>query len=132
MIADTTFIIDLMKKRPKALKKLKEIETKKERQLITTPTVFELVVGITMSSYPKKEKSKVLEILKNFSIVPFTAEDAWISGEILGDLYKNGEPIDIVDCQIAGTALHHDQVVVTRNTKHFERISDLAQETYQN
>ena len=130
MIADTTFIIDLMKKNPRALKKLKEIENKKERQIITTPTVFELVVGITMSSYPNKEKSKVLEILKNFSIIPFTLEDAWLSGEILGDLYKNGEPIDIVDCQIAGTALHHDQVVITRNTRHFERVVDLAHETY--
>jgi tRNA(fMet)-specific endonuclease VapC len=130
MIAETTFIIDLMKKSPKALKKLKEIEEKKERQLLTTPSVFELVVGITMSSFPGKEKSKVLEILKKFSIIPFVLEDAWISGEILGNLYKEGNPIDVIDCQIAGSAIHYDQVLISRNTKHFEKIVDLVHEVY--
>ncbi len=130
MIADTTFIIDLMKKRPNAIKKLQEIERKKERQLLATPTIFELVVGVTMSSFPKKEKVKVLQILKNFSVMPFTLEDAWISGEVLGKLYKEGKPIDVIDCQIAGTAIHHDQVVVTRNTKHYQRIVNLVHENY--
>ena len=80
MIADTCFIIDLMRKRTNALEKLKLLEEKGERQFITTPTIFELVVGIRMANKPEKETDKVFSILKNFAILELTVESAWIAG----------------------------------------------------
>ena len=130
MITDTSFIIDLLRGKSTALKKLEEIEKNKDSQIITTPTVFELVVGITMSSIPEKEKSKVIDILKNFSILPLLLEESWKAGEILGELFKQGTPIDIIDTQIAGIALCHNQTVITRNKKHFELVNKLKIESY--
>lgn len=92
--------------------------------------VFELVVEIEMSSIPEKEKSKVIDIMKNFSILPLLLEESWKAGEILGELFKQGTPIDMIDAQIAGIAICHNQTVITRNKKHFERISQLKIEGY--
>lgn len=130
MIADTSFIIDLLRNKISAVDKLEEIEKKKDSQIVTTPTIFELVVGIMMSSFPENEKSKIIEILKKFSILPLSLEESWKAGEIMGDLFKRGIPIDVIDAQISGIALYHNQIVVTRNTKHFERVNGLRIDTY--
>ena len=84
MIADTSFLIDLMKKKPNALKKLEAIEKRKDSQITTTPTLFELVVGIKMCNFPEKEKEKVLKILGDFSILSLGIKESWQGGEILG------------------------------------------------
>ncbi|OLS22119.1 MAG: hypothetical protein HeimC3_32610 [Candidatus Heimdallarchaeota archaeon LC_3] len=46
MIADTSFLIDLMKKKEEAVTKLEEIEKNKESQCTTTSSIFELATGI--------------------------------------------------------------------------------------
>jgi predicted nucleic acid-binding protein len=38
--------------------------------------------------------------------------------------------VDPIDAQIAGIALQHDDIIVTRNIKHFERFKGLRVETY--
>ena len=44
MILDTTFLIDLMKADPSAVRKLKEMERDKVTQNIAAPTLYELYV----------------------------------------------------------------------------------------
>ncbi len=46
MILDTTFLIDLMKEDPSAVRKLEEIERDRITQNIASPTLYELYVGI--------------------------------------------------------------------------------------
>lgn len=130
MIADTSFIIDLMRKRDSALEKLSKIEMKKENQRTTSLTVFELATGIEMSDWPEKEKLKVEELLQMFSIIDFKNIHAYRAGLELGKLYKEGKPIDPVDAQISGIALVEKEIIVTRNVKHFERIEGLKIESY--
>ncbi|MBN1330386.1 MAG: PIN domain-containing protein [Candidatus Heimdallarchaeota archaeon] len=130
MIADTCFIIDLMRRRINALEKLKLLEEKGERQYITTPTIFELVIGIKIANKPEKETKKVFSVLKNFAILDLTAESAWIAGMKLGELNIKGQTIDPIDAQIAGIAINQNEVLVTRNVKHFERITKLKIDSY--
>ncbi len=61
MILDTTFLIDLMKEDPSAVRKLKEIERDKFTQNIASPTLYELYVGITLSTKPEKVKNITIE-----------------------------------------------------------------------
>ena len=130
MIADTSFIIDIMERVPEALKKAQELEDRQEKILITTITVFELWIGITKSSKPEHEKKKVEEILQSQFIVDLDKESAQEAGKINGLLQLEGNIIDSEDCLIAGIAHHHGEMVVTKNVKHFRRIKSLSVETY--
>ena len=130
MIADTSFIIDLMRNKPSAVTKLTAIETDKESQKTTNLTVFELATGIAMSNWPEKEKKKVENQLQKFSIINFETIHAYKAGLELGKLLKEGNPVDPIDAQISGIALIENEVIVTRNKKHFERIDGLKIESY--
>ena len=130
MILDTTFLIDLMKKDPPAVRRLKEIERDRIKQNIASPTLYELYVGITLSTKPEEEKRKVLDTLTAMNILELTAESAAKAGDVQGKLIKEGKMIDPEDAMIAGTALHNSEIVLTKNVEHFSRIRDLKIETY--
>ena len=125
MIADTCFIIDLMRKQMNAIDKLVQIEKNNESQYLTSPTVFELAVGVAMSSMPEDQKQKIIEIIKGFSVLSLTFEEAWRAGLVLGHLYIQSQPVDPIDAQIAGIALVKNQHLVTKNVDHFNRFPDL-------
>ena len=130
MIADSSFIIDLMRKEKMALKKLEELKETRQIQYITSPTVMELAVGVALAALPKAEQKRVDEILAGFQIIALDTSSAWCAGIEIGRLRKSGKIIDPIDGQIAGIALQHDEVIVTRNVKHFEPIKGLKIESY--
>ncbi len=130
MIADSCFIIDLIRESPSALKKLKEIHESRQLQFITAPTVMELAVGVELAALPEDEHRRVDEILTGFQILPLDSIAAWRAGIEIGRLRRSGKIIDPIDGQIAGIALRHDEVVVTRNTKHFQFVEGLKVQSY--
>lgn len=130
MLADTSFIIDLMDKDEGALQKMQLLTSKCEPLILTTITIFELFSGITQSKKPIDEKRKVLEVTTNQIILPFDTASAEKAGEIDGSLIAAGKMMDEADSMIAGIALLNGETVLTRNVKDFERISGLKIETY--
>jgi predicted nucleic acid-binding protein len=130
MIFDTTFLIDLMKEDPAAVKKLKGLERDKIAQNIASPTLYELYVGIMLSTKPEKEKRKVLDTLASMNILGLTAKSAAKAGEVQGKLIREGKMIDPEDAMIAGIALLNNEIVLTKNVEHFSRILALITETY--
>ncbi|MFX1520042.1 MAG: type II toxin-antitoxin system VapC family toxin [Promethearchaeota archaeon] len=50
--------------------------------------------------------------------------------EILSTRFQMGKPIDLRDALIAGIALVNEYTLVTKNIKHFERITGLNVETW--
>lgn len=130
MIADSCFIIDLMRESESALIKLAEIREKRQLQYITSPTVMELAVGVALAALPKDEQKKIDDILAGFQVIPLDTVSAWRAGIEIGRLRKIGKIVDPIDGQIAGIALQHDEIIVTRNTKHFQLFEDLKVELY--
>lgn len=130
MILDTTFIIDLMDGLPEALKKYYELQEKKEKIIVTSITTFELWSGIGRCTHPESEKRKVKAVLESQFLISLDSECAQKAGLIDGTLRKEGQQIEIQDNLIAGIALHHNEPLLTRNTKHFQRIKGLKIETY--
>nr|CBH39031.1 conserved hypothetical protein, containing PIN domain [uncultured archaeon]CBH39338.1 conserved hypothetical protein [uncultured archaeon] len=130
MILDTTFLIDLMKEDPTAVKKLKELERDKITQNIAALTLYELYVGIMLSTKPEKEKRKVLDTLASMNILDLNAKSAAKAGEVQGKLIREGKMIDPEDAMIAGIALLNNEIVLTKNVEHFSRIRALITETY--
>jgi tRNA(fMet)-specific endonuclease VapC len=130
MIADSCFIIDLMREDKSALKKLAEIREKHQPQYIASPTVMELAVGVSMANLPRDEQERIDSILAGFQILPLDTMSAWRAGIEIGLLRKKGKIVDPIDGQIAGITLQNDETIVTRNAKHFQLFTDLEVEIY--
>lgn len=130
MILDTGFIIDLMKEDSSSIEKLKKLVLNKENYEVSTPTIFELYVGIALSRRSEEERNNVLKILSDFVVVPLSLAQAEKAGEIHGSLIKSGQEIDVVDSMIAGIALLENETILTRNVRHFSRVKGLRVESY--
>lgn len=128
MIVDTTFVIDLMEGLPEAVRFLEQVQS--QTIFVTTPTIFELWSGLAQSQQPEKEEQKIRKVLESQLVLDFIKKCAEEGGMIQGTLSKKGISIDPEDCMIAGIAKHYGQKVLTRNVRHFERISGLSIETY--
>jgi predicted nucleic acid-binding protein len=130
MIADTSFLIDLIKEQNDALQKAKEIEGRNERLLITAPSVFELHSGLARSKYPEKERTAILAAFKDQSVCSLSEAAAEAAGEIHGASVRAGKTMGIIDSLIAGIAKHEHEAVLTRNVKDFKKVPGLLVETY--
>ncbi|MHA1930205.1 MAG: type II toxin-antitoxin system VapC family toxin [Candidatus Thorarchaeota archaeon] len=130
MILDTSFVIDLLRGNKRALKRIKELEAESISTNISAPSVFELFVGISLTKKPSIEKKKILDVLLSWGTLALDSECAAIAGKIHGQLISEGQMIDPEDSMIAGIAIKNNESVLTRNTKHFDRIPDLVTEKY--
>ncbi|MFN7903880.1 MAG: type II toxin-antitoxin system VapC family toxin, partial [Pseudobdellovibrionaceae bacterium] len=82
------------------------------------------------SSKPEQRLMSLQKMFAPIMILPFTAEDAAIHGSIRKDLKDQGKMIGALDLLIAAHALSRRLVVVTNNTEHFGRISQLKVENW--
>jgi tRNA(fMet)-specific endonuclease VapC len=81
----------------------------------------------------KKRDLTLLEIKRftaPFDIVPFDASCAVSYGKIRSDLERAGTPIGPNDLQIAATVMSHGGILVTHNTKEFQRVPGLMIEDW--
>jgi tRNA(fMet)-specific endonuclease VapC len=69
---------------------------------------------------------ELLTALEAEEILPVDREAAIIAGRIYGELDRTGQTIGRGDPLIAGVAIHHNLLLVTGNTQHFERIGRLG------
>jgi len=92
--------------------------------------LYELEVGIAKSDSPKKRMKQLQEIISLINIIPFSEKEAKVSASIRAILEKKGTPIGPYDILIAGTALAHQAVLVSRNTSEFERVDKLQIENW--
>lgn len=132
-LLDTTICIYIIKKSPeKVIKKLETIvnaETKNEIYL-SSITVSELYYGVEKSSQRDKNLEALKGFLTPFQVVDFNLKSAEIFGHIRAGLEKKGTVIGPYDLQIASVAIAHDFVLVTNNTKEFERVDGLKMENW--
>ncbi|EQB70638.1 MAG: hypothetical protein AMDU1_APLC00052G0024 [Thermoplasmatales archaeon A-plasma] len=129
MIADTSFLIDIMKSDKEAIKKAEEIENKGSTIAVTSISIFELFVGVTLSIKQDRERNKINRILKGLSIISFDEDSAIEAGKIFAQKRKNGSTIEPEDSMIAGICSRRNEILVTRNIKHFNDIEGLRVES---
>ncbi|MCE2425407.1 MAG: type II toxin-antitoxin system VapC family toxin [Pseudomonadales bacterium] len=95
---------------------------------LPAPVAYELYDG----AYKSQRAQRNVELLDRmeFEVVPFGAEDARVAGEIRARLETVGEPIGPCDLLIAGQACARGLVLVTANTREFERVRGLLVEDW--
>jgi tRNA(fMet)-specific endonuclease VapC len=130
LLADTTFLIDLMERRPEAIEKARELEKKSVAIQVSSPSIFELYVGLSLSKRAIEEKSKIVSVVETLPQLPLDIEAARVAGTIYAEKRKAGLTIDPEDAITAGVAKVNGETILTRNTKHFSNIEGVKTESY--
>jgi tRNA(fMet)-specific endonuclease VapC len=129
-IFDTNVCIQILKgKSPKLKNKLQNISNSE----VSIPSVvkFELFYGAYKSNNPDKSLSMIKGFASMFEIINFTSEIAEHCGQIRATLEKVGTPIGPYDLIIAATAISENLILVTNNTREFERVNNIQLEDWQ-
>lgn len=89
----------------------------------------ELTYGIAKSGSSRNRQALEM-FLTPLEILPFDAKAIWQYGELRAHLERKGTPIGGMDTLIAAHALALDAVLVTNNTREFERVPGLRLENW--
>lgn len=120
---DTNIVIYTMKNRPQTVKQL--FKRHHGQMCISSITLGELVFGAEHSQQPERNLSDIESMTARLEILPFDTKAACHFGQIRSELYRIGQPIGPYDMMIAGHARSSAMILVTNNTKEFERVSGL-------
>lgn len=130
MLLDTSFLIDLMRGNPDAVKKAEELERDMVQQRLSSITIFELYYGVARSVNSTREKERIREVIGSKPTHPANVTIMQQAGRMSGELANEGTPIDDADVIVGTTASVLDEPVLTRNVDHFERLVHISIETY--
>ena len=92
--------------------------------------ISELYYGAYKSSEPRQNASAVLKLRSYLTVLPISFDAASYFGQLKAGLEKRGQRLSDADLWIAATAYMKDMTLVSHNTKHFKRVSDLKLEDW--
>ena len=120
---DTNIVIYVIKQRPEEL--LETFNTHVGHMCISSITLAELMHGVEKSSYPEKNRRNVEDFVSRLDILNYDDSAAAHYGDIRADLERKGAIIGVNDLHIAGHARSQGLILVTTNSKEFERVEGL-------
>ncbi|HGF7153709.1 TPA: type II toxin-antitoxin system VapC family toxin [Vibrio mimicus] len=131
---DTCICSFIMREQPTSvLEKLQEIVSKRHRVVISVVTYQEMQYGLLGKKASPKHAVLVEEFLKRVdAILPFDKAAADAAINVKRDLMQKGTPIGNNDTAIAGHAMATGCILVTNNTREFQRVSGLKLEDWSN
>ena len=91
----------------------------------------ELFYGAFRSKNPTRTLERQQAFLSRFVSLSFEDEAALLAGQIRAQLAGAGTPIGSYDLQIAAIALANNLILVTHNTREFERVDGLQIEDWE-
>lgn len=125
ILLDTNIVSELMKKSP-AIKVKQWIDQQEATSLfITTISIAEISYGINV--LPKSNRryliesafEKVMQEAFNHRILFFDERSAYLYGRLMGNRKELGQPLSVLDGQLAAIALAHRAAIATRNIRDF-------------
>lgn len=102
------------------------LSTPPDEVALPTVVLYELETGIAKSSEPSRRRRQLASLVAASRVLPFGRSEARAAASLRAALELAGSPIGPLDNLIAGTALAHRGVLVTRNTREFGRVDGLA------
>jgi tRNA(fMet)-specific endonuclease VapC len=125
---DTCIVIYAMNNRPAHV--AAKLAAHESETCISAITFAELIYGAENAQNPAKTLAKLKDFCSNLDILPYCENAAAHYGAVKAKLRQSGQIIGENDMHIAGHARSAGLVVVTNNTKHFERIPGLMVEDW--
>ncbi|HHR6079469.1 TPA: type II toxin-antitoxin system tRNA(fMet)-specific endonuclease VapC [Providencia alcalifaciens] len=127
-LLDTNIVIFTIKRRPAAL--LPKFNQHADQLAISTITLAELVFGAEKSMNPERNLAVVNDFVSRLCVLPYDEAAACHYGDIRANLEKQGKKIGENDLHIAAHARSKGLIVVTNNTREFERVDGLRLEDW--
>lgn len=127
-LLDTDFCIEVVRKRPPALRDRFNAEA--GRLALSAVTLAELAVGVETSTAPSRNRKVIESFAARLQVVNFDAKAAWHYGEIRADLERLGCPIGAYDLMIVAHARAESLILVTGNAREFARVPGLQFEDW--
>ena len=130
-LIDTNIVSEVLRRRPdpKVIARLSQVEP--EEIYASVITLFELRFGSMLrddaSKFWQKIEAEILPLVRWLDVDRSVVSKA---GDIAAKFQKLGTPIGVNDCLIGGTAIVHNLVLVSRNVRHLEKVTDLLQEVW--
>jgi len=127
-LLDTNIVIYTIKNRPEEVRQA--FKQHQGQMAISTITWGELVFGAERSAQPERNQADIDGMAARLEVLPFDKKAAAHFGQIRAELYAQGKPIGPYDMMIAGHARSQGLILVTNNTKEFERVSGIRLENW--
>lgn len=93
-------------------------------------TVAELYYGAYNSNRVTENIARAEFLIQNLPVLPLNDTALRRFGELKAELRRTGQPIADFDLLIASVALAAGYILVTNNTRHYERITELELENW--
>jgi len=127
IVIDTDILIDLLRNKTYAIKKIKELE--KNEELATTDiNAFEIYFGAYNSRDRERNIISAKGLLRNLTIFHTEEDSMETAGRIFAERRARGKMIEIRDLLIAAITLQNGCRLLTNNRGHFEGIEGLSLE----
>ncbi|MFH0726548.1 MAG: type II toxin-antitoxin system VapC family toxin [Pseudomonadota bacterium] len=127
---DTNVCISLIKHRPVGVKN-RLIQFAPDEIGVSGIVAAELWFGVANSQKKKQNSEALTDFLTYAVLLDWPHEAAPLYGKIRTGLQKRGTPIGAMDLLIATHALFLEAVLVTNNTREFERVPGLKIENWE-
>lgn len=106
------------------------LSLKMEQLCVSVITYAELLYGVERSSSTRVNRPIVDNFIAHLDVLGWDRAAAGHYARIRTALEQQGQPIGGMDIQIGSHALSQGMILVTNNTRHFERITGLTLETW--
>jgi len=127
---DTNYIIDVIRGKIR----LEELDRLESPVTIASPTIVEVIRGLylksTRENIKNDEEEKIEKILNSLNVLQLNKESAKTTGKLQARLINKGEDIGIIDVMIASICIHNNEILITKNKKHFGKIEGLKIRSY--
>ena len=105
-------------------------QSRSEELVLSSIVVFEVEYGIAKSTNPERLRTYLRQMQERCVQLDWCGASARAAAHLRANLERQGQMIGHYDLLIAGCALAHDLIVVTRNVREFGRVPDLHIENW--
>ncbi len=124
ILVDTDILSYYLKGYPDVLQSLNEHEKQHNTVFISRITVVEILGGLKAKNATAQE-ARFREFINNRTVIEVTESIGEIASGIFAHLYKTGQHSGNYDIFIAATAMQHQLILCTNNTKDYRHIPGL-------
>ncbi len=128
-LLDTNTCIAVMRNHPQVTRRMSGVLP--EELAISSITSYGLFTGIEKCSAPAQERTKVQLLLATVHELSFDSTSAAHAANIRAILERQGQMIGPYDVLLAGHAKSLGLILVTANTREFNRVAGLLIENWQ-
>jgi len=103
VLLDTSFLLDLLRSKPAAVTKARDLDKRDDTLILATPVLYEVATGFVYAR-SRSEEAALQSLASKYLIMPFDEASARRAAEIRAEFLRLGKAKPEVDVMIAGMA----------------------------